>query len=171
MRYCNTSLIVLIVLLLAACSSGPPPQTCAELRWACGVDDFGRSCGTCASNERCSGTGVCLAGGPVCSCAGSVCGDDGCGHSCGSCPGGWACNAGVCISPACDVTAFGTCVRGSGCCDVPASGVHTLCTIPSSSTVAYCEPICVTDADCAPYTGTWTCVSRTDGARVCVPVI
>lgn len=51
-------LISIIFLVMTGCP-GPAPETCGQLRWNCGTDDMGRSCGTCQSNQLCS-NGSCV---------------------------------------------------------------------------------------------------------------
>lgn len=66
----------------------------------CGQDpNCGESCGTCAANHTCDGSGTCI---DNCSpdCVDRVCGlDPNCGHSCGTCDPGETCSAdGTCVS-------------------------------------------------------------------------
>ncbi|MBT9559519.1 MAG: PQQ-binding-like beta-propeller repeat protein [Myxococcales bacterium] len=109
--------------------------------FACGVDESGYACGTCAAGANClrhdgattqkcpasSGAGCVMTGATrsTCctpSCSGKQCGSDGCGGSCGSCPSPQTCNAsaGTCCLPQCnpadecgDDGCGGTC--GGGC--------------------------------------------------------
>lgn len=120
---------------------GPTPRSCTQLGWACGVDDYGRSCGTCSGGRSCNGNGVCIGSG-VCTpvCGGRTCGADPvCGTSCGTCPTGQTCNGfGSCITngPTCSCNgatcgvdncgrSCGTCTGGrtcsSGVCITPAT--------------------------------------------------
>jgi len=163
-------ILALVCFALALVACGPPVQTCVTLGWECGTDDLGHSCGTCTAGRTCS-RGTCIGGNPTCSCLGLSCGDDGCGHSCGTCTSPASCSAGICRAATCDARVFTICTASSLCCDDPIRGVASLCTDPlGTGGLTYCEPVCVTTSDCAGYgTGGWTCATRTDGIRVCIP--
>ena len=65
----STISVVLAALgFMVACngSGGPGPtrETCSQLGWVCGVDDFGNDCGTCSSGSCAHGTCT-TAGGPT----------------------------------------------------------------------------------------------------------
>ena len=72
-------------------------QTCSQMGYRCGFDDYGASCGSCSSGRTCS-NGACITSGPTCSCSGATCGADNCGNSCGTCASGRTCSSGVCIT-------------------------------------------------------------------------
>lgn len=100
-----------LLMILAVSAMGCPVdetrQTCAQMGWVCGIDDYGRSCGTCSSGRTCNGNGVCTGGTPVCipTCLDVCLPNDGCGGTCyGLCPSGQTCAAG------------GRCVTGTPTC-------------------------------------------------------
>lgn len=89
--------------LAMGCGDGGPGtdtrQTCAQMGFRCGFDDYGASCGTCTSPQTCNGFGSCSSSSSGCTCSGAVCGNDSCGRAvCGSCTGGRTCTLGVCTA-------------------------------------------------------------------------
>ncbi len=103
--------LILVAVTAMAIGCGPVPtptpnptptpdtrQTCRQLGWDCGIDDYGSTCGYC-SVGTCS-DGTCRGGTmpPTCSCGGRVCGIDNCGNSCGTCSMGQTCNSGTCAA-------------------------------------------------------------------------
>lgn len=102
--------LFLAVAMLAGCpDTDPAPypgdtrQTCAQMGYRCGFDDYGASCGNCGAGTTCNGSGVCTTTGTgpcVRQCGGRTCGNDPvCGLSCGTCSGGQTCSAaGACAS-------------------------------------------------------------------------
>jgi len=101
-----------------------------------------------------------------CAALGWTCGLDDTGRACGTCGGGMTCAAG-----ACEVPPFGACEVGGPACGTMPDGARALCTaLPSGR--AYCEPVCVADADCDKWSGAsgrYECRARYDGAQVCLP--
>lgn len=84
---------------LAAADCGTSPrQNCTELGYACGIDDFGNSCGACAAGRTCA-HGACYPGttNPGCGCGAAACGYDACGTLCGVCADNEECTAGYCL--------------------------------------------------------------------------
>ncbi len=96
--------VAMLFLLGAGCGPTPTPtttdtrQSCRQLGWVCGLDDYGTSCGSCGA-ATCS-HGTCSSGTtpPTCSCGGRVCGSDNCGNSCGTCMSGTTCSGGSCVT-------------------------------------------------------------------------
>ncbi len=102
-----------------------PPVYCgcvpSCLGATCGDDGCGGSCGSCGTDEVCSG-GVCTTCTPACT--GLECGDDGCGGTCGTCSSGELCRAGLCeasCNPDCNARVCGD----DGC-----GGICGTCTSP-----------------------------------------
>lgn len=59
---------------------------------ACGMDDCGNECGTCADGETCSVDFACLdAAACAATCGEKICGSNDCGGSCGTCEGALVC--------------------------------------------------------------------------------
>lgn len=99
------SLRACLAVVLMGCGPTPDPvpppdtrQTCAQMGYRCGVDDYGATCGYCPSGQRCGSFGACVASGPTCTCNGALCGADNCGNSCGTCASGRTCSSGLCIT-------------------------------------------------------------------------
>ena len=98
----------LAVAMLTGCPDPDPTpypgdtrQTCSQMGYRCGYDDYGSSCGNCGAGTSCNGSGFCASTSPTCVCSGAVCGNDSCGNpTCGTCTGGRTCSIGVCVATA-----------------------------------------------------------------------
>lgn len=91
------ALVGWVVVGLACVGGDPPKQSCVQLGAHCGVDDYGRSCGTCTGGNVCD-FGICRSPGGACSCGGNECGEDTCGQpTCGTCASREYCAFGTCI--------------------------------------------------------------------------
>lgn len=101
-------------------------QTCAQLRWTCGTDDFSDNCGTCRAGQSCS-AGACYDD-SFNGCGSQTCGSDPSGHVCGTCGVGETCSAGFCVrtTPSC------TC--GVRVCGVDSCGLSSCGTCPTGQT-------------------------------------
>lgn len=94
------------------------------------------------------------------------CGTDDTGRVCGVCGDGLTCREG-----ACEVPVFGACEVGvSRCAPMPDAG-PSRCVVGAQGR-AYCQPVCLADADCDKWSGAsgrFECRPLADGALVCQP--
>jgi len=67
-RGVSFAIVIVIVGTAFGCNgSGPGPtrETCSQLGWVCGTDDFGNDCGTCSTGSCAHGTCTTGPGGPT----------------------------------------------------------------------------------------------------------